>query len=610
MGNGDLAALHNNNKTAVLLEGGTPTPLTPAVQHSCRSRFSRKGIVVGVDICRDGIRLVKVSGSTSLKCDIIACKSVPIPDDLLQKSGGPEHVLKDALSDFCGKSGNCKIWTASHSTAVTVRHIQIPKVAPSQIDGAVQWAIKKDTSLNVSQSIIDLRVQGEVIDKGIPKLAVSVYTAPKEEIESLRRLFAGIGFPLTGITPSFCAFDNLLQAGFISEAAEGTVILDIGQEDSCISIHFGSNSVFTRSIKFGVNSLLESLREESQTEIDLEQARQLLCTLDSGKPQASPDTPGTPAENQDVLQMVLPALRRFVRNIERTLEHYSRSINAAGLQHFYMAGDIVLYKSLVGYLQNQLNIEVKVLNPFASTRFKLNSAVIAEAREGEIFADAAAVAMSQCFETPNFLFTHQAKSKQASISRLNRKIGLVFVLALLLCFAFLLWQKHKISRKLVVKNRLEQQLAEIQPKVEMPLIQLMVAQAKLKQKSNESSSKEYLGLALLNELSAITSPAIRLTKITLALGDLAKPVDPNKNESPQKSENKTKAELAGKSKKATLEGVVIGGAQALEGLLAEYMLTLAKSPFLTKPILEKSEFQRSQDPNLLYFTIKLAIVSH
>ena len=82
---------------------------------------------------------------------------------------------------------------------VDVRHVRIPKVTKKQTDNVVYWTAKKEAPFDEKEMIFDFKLQGEVVEQGIPKLAAMVYTAPRQEVEELKNLFSRIGWPLKGI---------------------------------------------------------------------------------------------------------------------------------------------------------------------------------------------------------------------------------------------------------------------------------------------------------------------------------------------------------------------------------------------------------------------------
>jgi len=130
--------------------------------------------------------------------------------------------LKSALNDFCSSAKNAGLWAIMSAAHVELSHIRIPKVEKKQIANAVYWTAKRESPFNETEVIFDFDVQGEVIEQGISKIAVLFYTAPRLEVEALRDLFAGIGWPLSGISLVPFAVQNHFRTGWI-QAEEGSL---------------------------------------------------------------------------------------------------------------------------------------------------------------------------------------------------------------------------------------------------------------------------------------------------------------------------------------------------------------------------------------------------
>ena len=173
------------------------------------------------------------------------------PRDTLEFAG----FLRSALAQFCGSRKNFTLWGLIQSDKVGVQTIRIPKVGKKQLENAVYWTAKKNISFDEKDTILDFEVQGEVIESGIAKLSVLVCTASKREVEEMKNLFSGIGFPLTGLTVAPFALQNLFRTDWMSLPGQTVATLYIGDSSSRIDIFSEGNLVMTRGIRAGINSM-------------------------------------------------------------------------------------------------------------------------------------------------------------------------------------------------------------------------------------------------------------------------------------------------------------------------------------------------------------------
>jgi Tfp pilus assembly PilM family ATPase len=176
---------------------------------------SKEPITVGVDIGYADLRLVKIKQLPGPKWQLLDFKRVPFNADLSEETPEFDDFLKSSLSGFCGPLKEFKIWSIMSAVRADVRYFLIPKAAKKQIEKTVYWKLKKEAGFDEEETIFDFRVQDEVIEKGVAKIVVIAYTAPKKEVEETKNLFLRIGFPLAGISIAPFAIQNLLKTGWI-----------------------------------------------------------------------------------------------------------------------------------------------------------------------------------------------------------------------------------------------------------------------------------------------------------------------------------------------------------------------------------------------------------
>ena len=210
----------------------SPEPFNASAIDKKKGRFrftsprivpARKSVNVGVDIGHEFLRMVKAERSSDNKWELLDCKSVSLTHIASRESQEFVNFLRSELTLFCGPDTDLSLWVNMSAARVNVRHIIIPKVPKKQIDNAVYWTIKKETPFDEKDTVFDFEIQGEVIDQGVSKWLTMVYTASREEIENNKRLFVRMGLPLTGISITPFAIQNIFKTGWIPTAVEDTV---------------------------------------------------------------------------------------------------------------------------------------------------------------------------------------------------------------------------------------------------------------------------------------------------------------------------------------------------------------------------------------------------
>jgi Tfp pilus assembly PilM family ATPase len=279
-------------------------------------------VSVGVEIGYNELKLVKVNQPSSGQWKLLNYKKIPIKTGMSRDTSEFAGFLKSALAQFCGSGKDFNLWGMIQSDNANVQNIHIPKVGKKQLENAVYWTAKKNISFDERDTILDFEVQGEVIESGITKLSVLVCTASKREVEEMKNLFSGIGFPLTGLTVAPFALQNLFRTDWMPFPGQTVATLFIGDSSSRIDIFSGGNLVMTRGIRAGINSMAESLMEvytaseRTSGPISMEDARDLVFGLDSDSQSPDGKAERFGLNREDIFEMISPALERLIRQVE------------------------------------------------------------------------------------------------------------------------------------------------------------------------------------------------------------------------------------------------------------------------------------------------------
>ncbi len=582
---------------------------------------SKEPITVGVDIGYADLRLVKIKQLPGPKWQLLDFKRVPFNADLSEETPEFDDFLKSSLSGFCGPLKEFKIWSIMSAVRADVRYFLIPKAAKKQIEKTVYWKLKKEAGFDEEETIFDFRVQDEVIEKGVAKIVIIAYTAPKKEVEETKNLFLRIDFPLAGISIAPFAIQNLLKTSWIPAPDQTVTNLHIAHDWSRINIFFKGNLVMTRGIKTGVNSMIESLMErfnESKKEFSLEltgeltgekerplsgvfdaeamnigQARKALFSLNPDSPPLTEEDIGFQLKKEEILEMVSSAVGRLVRQVERTFKHYTTTFKTESVGKIYTSGGIHFYGQLIDYIGEKLGFDMEINDPLNPAKNPFLGAVTPpeSVSDRAPFALAVGMALSDNIRTPNFIFTYKNKKKHASITRIKQCISMVFMLTIVISVGFFWSLAGSGEQKKEELARLNQQLNQYTPRVNKDSILQMAARLKKKHQSLKEYSEKLLVNVAIGELAALTPSNIRLLSITADLGS----VSANKSMDAEK--------------RLVVDGIILGKKEMFETFLVGYMMRLESSPVFSASVVNKGAIEPyGEEGDVLYFTIELKLV--
>lgn len=571
-----------------------------------------KSSTVGIDIGHDYLRLVRVEETAGGKLEIIDRRRFAVPPRTPRDA--PEFVafLKSSLDSICGSAKQTDLWANMSTAKVDVHHVRIPRVSKKQLSNVVYWTAKKETPFNEKEMVFDFETQGEVIEQGIPKMAVMVYTAPRREIEDLKALFSRIGRPLTGISIVPFSVQNLFRTAWIP-TIEGTVAnLFIGNDFSRIDVYSAGNLVMTRGIKAGLSSMAEAVMDRlTELEQDpgapaltLEQCGKIIRSLSPDSPPLQETDAGVDLQQEDVFEMIQPALERLSRQVERTIEHYATMTTGERITRIYVSGAMNIYRPIFEYVGSQLGMSIAIMDPLSEQESAACPDVEDTACISEriAFGPALGFALSDDDHTPNLMFTYKDKEEQTSIKRINQAVFAGFLAVVLICSVAFTYQNHVINNKKAEIATLEAQLARLGPPVDRNQLLKLVGKVKQRNELSRVYADRYLGMVLISELAALTPKDIRFIDLKITLG----PVQAGAAENPAGDAEKKEAAKA-RVEEITVEGLILGERQMFETSLAGYTMSLEASPLFKQITIQKNNVEPFLKGETLHFILNIKV---
>ena len=583
--------------------------------------LTRGNLTVGVDLGREDLKLVKVRRVSDRKADLLEYARVPYDPEIPKDHPGFPQFLGSALLKFCGPSKGMEFWATIPSGRVETRYLKIPKTSQNQIANAAFWSYQKHSPFKEKETIFDFDILGETEEGGVRKTAVMAYAAPRQVVDEFQAMFVQAGFPLTGISIVPFAVQTLLRSRRVHADAAAVSSLYIGRDWSRIDIFSDGNLLLSRGIKAGIRTMVEALQHEiEQNWFELTLAKsptsdqnriraiktRLKQELEASqnvffgpvhRPEAKEPADKQLAIKEDrIFQMILPALERLVRQTERTIRHFGINFDNARVERIYISSGVELHPRILDYISDELGTPIEVIDPFAEgENFIIHAPRPESVSVKSSFAPALGMALASNAITPNFLHTHKDKHK-ASIARyINRGMLACFLAIMLACTGFAFWQDQQIRDKDFRRASLQTQLSSFDLRVDKSLILKLVDRIRAQNRSLQGIGNNFLGLAILGEVSNTTPESVRLLNITARLSEHAPPSPAGR--APGKTESAKKILI--------LEGVIFGDRATLEADLAAYLMTLKNSALFKQATISKKSLETMDNQTVIRFTAQM-----
>lgn len=570
----------------------------------------KKRYTIGVDIGHTYIKMAKIARTADKSYELIDYFEIPLKKQISLKDPELLQKLKVALDQICEGVNNYAIWSAIASAKVETKYLKIPKLHRKKIPNAIFWTFTKNINFDEQEEILDYEILGDVAESGVKKSEVTAFKVPRQEVNDLALAFNQIGYPLSGISIAPFAIQNLFRAKIITPREQDVCCLYVGRDWSRIVIFSKGNLILSRGIKAGMRSMVEAIaiamshkdeawqdQNHAQTPAEHKKnqnnhvvqihpnAQKAFFKLLKTDPQDSASLP-----TSDLFQMVLPALDRLIRQVERTFEHYMMHYNREGVRRIYLSGQITASEMIVNHFGRQLDLPTEVMNPFVPASSFVRSVNIPDNQETrESYVPSIGLALSDNDITPNSLFTHEDKNREEDIRSNNMRVLTVCLLVLMILIAAFSWQERELDSKRNHIDKLNQKLFSYNPPADKEVLLGLYNQNKNKRKTLEQIVKRYAPLSVINELALITPANIRLINIDINF-------------------DKTDQKKAKDESNILIEGIIFSTPDNIETVLTGYLLTLKKSPLFNRPTVLKKQGQYYNNQKVMHFTAKLDLI--
>ena len=574
----------------------------------------QKAIGIGVEIGNGFIKIAKINRISDKSFELLDYDTIVVDKNDTFDTPQITKALTTILSRFCSGLKRYDIWCCVASAKVETRCIRIPKLPRKQIPNAVFWTFSKEVSFSDKEMLLDFRILGDVNENGMTKTQVMTFTIPIAETEALKRLFTRAGYPLSGISIVPFAIQNLLKTEIVQTTGQNTCCLFIGRDWSRITIYANGNLILSRGIKAGMHSMIEAIAEQYRYPLQEDMSPPLVMEDRNGAPPDEKDeyyavaqddfyrflsansAAGTASMTEDgkpvdIFQTILPAIDRLIKQVERTIAHFSLHFKRSGVSNILISGRVTANSAVISHIGSQVGLPVNVLNPFPQPHAFTQKVTIPDRpAEKEGFVPAIGIGLSSNELTPNFLFTYRHRERRDRARQIRIGISAASIGFLILLLCGFLWQENRIAAKMAEVDR----LVEKRDAYNVPLTQdlVMALYAKMNQKRGliTTISQRYFS-------SAVIAEVIHLTPVNIQLIALSVDLDAHS----QKSKKKTESPVA-------IEGIVTGDQIRFETDLASFMLTIEDSPLFKKSVVRTKRLQFLENRQVLRFSIQFELV--
>lgn len=564
----------------------------------------RTGDVLAVEISRDALNLVRSSPESLTGRKIVYAVAEPLPPGMNFDHTDFSAFIKERIQRSGAIAGKTEVWACLPASKGNIWGLKVPRVRKN-LGNAVYWTAKKEKTFDDAETLLDYRIAGEAKENGTQKLLAEVSTVPRRELDRYKKLFSDIGFPLKGATLPAFALKNLFYTG-IANPGQGTyAVLCIGEKTSSIDIHSKNRVLFSRVIRTGKDSVVDSLAAKYNPHYGNGDADGEIVL--PGAHEAGSESPKQPAplsrqqaarilENFDdaaaasdgrlsperIFAMIEPALERLARQLERTIDYSGNMLQNPPPEKLYICGCVSFLPGIAAFFGEHLDITAEVLDIFDPELPHVSADVVFSDLESRFSLASAAGLALPSEKIPDFLHTAFDRDRENHAMRSTNAVAAGCALLFLLTAGYWWYALHEQEQARAAVSARETQLAEISPHLDAAMLTKMAGETRQTQQTLVDYTRRLHVTAVINEINRLTPENIRMLNMTLEM---------------DRPEAEARPASTGQ---LVLEGFIHRGSAGFDTDLAGYIRQLRRSPLIRDVVIRRTTMDASVAADEVY----------
>lgn len=313
--------------------------------------------VIGIDFGSNSIKAMAISkGQGTYQIDAVAEAPVPkgvITDSHLEDVAKVTLVLKQLRKNFPSNYKNAAI-AVSGSDVITKILPMNAELNELELEAQVELEAENSIPFPLDEIFIDFEVLGpNEADKGVNDVLVSA--ARKERVMSHVHCVDESGLKTTIVDIASHALARATEMVFSPEDFDkGIAVVDIGASQMTLNILHKGNVIFSRSKNHGGAVCTQMIVERYGHSFQEAEKMKLDGTL-------PPDCE---------LDVIMPYINMTVNHLRFDLRMFTNSPNNVDISKLILTGGGQLMPELVKQLQEELEMDVEVADPYLGFEFK------------------------------------------------------------------------------------------------------------------------------------------------------------------------------------------------------------------------------------------------
>ena len=263
------------------------------------------------------------------------------------------NALKELLAERGFAAKNINVCAPGFHTFS--KFVKLPPVDTSKVTQIIQYEAQQNVPFPLQEVVWDYQILGAAASGELEVLLVAIKS---DIVEGLFRVAEGAGRRMQLVDVSPAALCNAFRFNYPD--LEGcTMLLDIGAKTSNL-LFFEKNSVYSRSINIGANSISLDFAKESKQSIEsAEQKKIEVGFVSLGGAYEEPDDPQQAA----ISKIARQTMTRLHIQVNQTIQFYRGQQAGGAPVRLFLSGGAAIMPYTAQFFAEKLNVEVEYFNP-------------------------------------------------------------------------------------------------------------------------------------------------------------------------------------------------------------------------------------------------------
>jgi type IV pilus assembly protein PilM len=319
--------------------------------------------IIGVDIGLSAIKMAEVSKLSDGTYKLLKYAAVNLPEgtiieDEIQKEDEILKALQICLKEL--NSGNRFACIGLSGPNTLIKRLQLAGGPTEEIADQVIWEAEQYLPFPIDEGNVSFSIMGENQGGGVD---VIIGAAKKSIVESFKEIIERSGLKIKIVDLCAAATLNVFESVMgeeIQTAGKSWILMDLGAQKTQFMIYKNGALVFFKEINIGGLTITEEIQR--QMGVNYDEAESLKISGD-----------GSGNIPEEIVEIINQVFDTFFSELKRTIDFWVSSTSEEAFDGCILTGGGAQIPGFSEALQELLETDVQVLNPFTTMSYNKNN---------------------------------------------------------------------------------------------------------------------------------------------------------------------------------------------------------------------------------------------